>query len=46
MPHLFAGEHAEHIKNRAADMAKVIHSKINAIPDPRADPARLTPEHN
>lgn len=41
---LFAGEHAEHIKNCAADMANVIHSKINHIPDPRADPANLTPE--
>ncbi|MDB6120941.1 MAG: hypothetical protein JWO08_4722, partial [Verrucomicrobiaceae bacterium] len=26
---LFAGENAEHIKNCAADMAKVIHSRIN-----------------
>lgn len=41
---LFAGENAEHIKNCAADMANVIHGKINAIPDPRFDPANLTPE--
>ena len=41
---LFAGEHADHIKNCAADMANVIHAKINAIPDPCADPARLTEE--
>ncbi len=41
---LFSGENAEHIKNCAADMANVIHSKINHIPDPRADPANLTPE--
>lgn len=39
---LFTGEHADHIKNCAADMANVIHAKINAIPDPCADPARLT----
>lgn len=41
---LFAGENAEHIKNCAADMANVIHLKINGIPDPRVDPANLTPE--
>lgn len=41
---LFSGENAEHIKNCAADMANVIHSKINHIPDPRADPANLTSE--
>jgi hemoglobin len=41
---LFAGEHAEHIKSCAADMANVIHGKINAISDPRYDPANLTPE--
>jgi hemoglobin len=41
---LFAGEKAEHIKNCAADMANVIYSKINAVPDPRFDPANLTPE--
>ena len=41
---LFAGEHAEHIKSCATDMANVIHGKINAIPDPRFDPANLTPE--
>ena len=41
---LFAGERAEHIKSCAADMANVIYSKINAVPDPRFDPANLTPE--
>ncbi|MFU8894735.1 MAG: group III truncated hemoglobin, partial [Luteolibacter sp.] len=41
---LFAGEKAEHIKNAAADMANVIYSKINHVPDPRFDPANLTPE--
>jgi hemoglobin len=41
---LFTGENAEHIKRCAADMAKVIHSKINAIPDERFDPMKLTPE--
>ncbi len=41
---LFAGEHAEHIKNAAADMANVIYSRINHVVDPRFDPANLTPE--
>lgn len=41
---LFAGEKAEHIKNAATDMANVIYSKINNVPDPRFDPANLTPE--
>lgn len=41
---LFAGERAEHIKNCAADMANVIYSRINQVPDPRFDPANLTPE--
>lgn len=41
---LFAGEHADHIKNCAADMANVIHARINAVPDQRFDPANLTPE--
>ncbi|MBE2285187.1 MAG: group III truncated hemoglobin [Prosthecobacter sp.] len=41
---LFAGEHAEHIKNCAADMANVIHARINQVADPRFDPASLTPE--
>lgn len=41
---LFQGEHANHIKNCAADMANVIYSKINQVPDPRFDPERLTPE--
>lgn len=41
---LFAGENAEHIKSCAADMANVIFSRINHVPDPRFDPANLTPE--
>lgn len=41
---LFEGPNAEHIKNCAADMANVIHGKINNIPNPRFDPANLTPE--
>lgn len=41
---LFAGERAEHIKRAAEDMANVIYSRINQVPDPRFDPATLTPE--
>lgn len=41
---LFVGENAGHIVRCAEDMAKVIHSKIHAIPNSRFDPARLTPE--
>lgn len=41
---LFAGENADHIKRCAEDMANVIHSRINSIPDARFDPANLTPE--
>lgn len=41
---LFEGENAGHIKRCAEDMANVIHSKINAIPDERLDAAKLTPE--
>lgn len=41
---LFEGKNAEHIKNCAEDMANVIYSRINSIPDPRFDPANLTPE--
>lgn len=41
---LFEGPNAEHIKNCAADMANVIHGKINHVPNPRFDPANLTPE--
>ena len=40
----FAGPGAERIKQCAADMARVIHARINAIPDPRADPASLSVE--
>lgn len=31
---LFSGTNADHIKNCAADMAAVIHRKINNLPDP------------
>jgi len=41
---LFAGDKAEHIKRAAEDMANVIHSRINNVPDARFDPANLTPE--
>jgi hemoglobin len=41
---LFAGEKAEHIKRAAEDMANVIYSRINQVPDPRFDPANLTSE--
>lgn len=41
---LFVGKHAEHIKSCATDMANVIYSRINAVPDPRFDPANLTQE--
>lgn len=41
---LFTGERAEHIVRCAEDMANVIFSRIHAVPDPRFDPARLTPE--
>jgi len=40
----FIGENAGHIKRCAADMANVIYGKINGVPDPRFDPANLTPE--
>lgn len=41
---LFAGERADHIKNCAEDMANVIYSRINGVPDPRFDPENLNPE--
>jgi hemoglobin len=41
---MFSGDRAAHIKNAADDMAHVIYSRINNIPDPRFDPANLTPE--
>lgn len=43
---LFSGPNAEHIKNCAHDMANVLYSRINNVPDPRFDPARLTPEQH
>lgn len=41
---LFAGDRAGHLKRCAEDMANVIYSRINSVPDPRFDPANLTPE--
>lgn len=41
---LFAGANAEAIVRNATDMANVIHGKINNVPDPRLNPANLTPE--
>jgi len=41
---LFSGERASHSKNAATDMANVIYSRLNNVPDPRFDPANLTPE--
>lgn len=41
---LFAGEKAEHIKSAAADMANVIHAKINGVEQERYDYSKLTPE--
>ena len=35
---LFAGMNAEHIKNSAADMANVIHARINGLAPDRLDP--------
>lgn len=41
---LFEGEKAGHIVRCAEDMANVLYSKIKNVPDPRFDPANLTPE--
>jgi hemoglobin len=41
---LFAGEKADLIKNCAADMANVIHAKINNVEQARYDYSKLTPE--
>ncbi len=41
---LFAGEHADHLKNAAADMANVIHARINGVEQARYDYSKLTPE--
>ena len=41
---LFFGETASHLKRASEDMANVIYSKINGVPDPRFDPANLSPE--
>lgn len=40
----FSGENAGHIIRCAEDMARVLHSKIHQIPNPRFDATRLTPE--
>ena len=40
----FTGAKAGHLKRAADDMANVIYSRINNVPDPRFDPANLTPE--
>ena len=40
---LFTGERADHIKNCAADMASVIHSRINDVPAVRLQPASFPP---
>lgn len=42
--HLFSGPNAAHIKSCAHDMANVLYSRINSVPDPRFDPVQLTPE--
>jgi hemoglobin len=39
-----SGENAGHIIRCAEDMARVIHTKIHGIPNPRFDPSKLTPE--
>lgn len=41
---LFAGDKAEHIKSAAADMANVIHARINNVEQDRYDYSKLTPE--
>ncbi len=41
---LFAGERAGHIVRCAEDMAGVVYSRIHGVPNPRSDPALLTPE--
>ena len=41
---LYEGENAGHIVRCAEDMANVLYSKINNVPDPRFDPANLTDE--
>ncbi|MFT4176711.1 MAG: group III truncated hemoglobin [Luteolibacter sp.] len=43
---LFQGERAGHLKRCSEDMANVIYSRINGVPDPRFDPANLTPEQH
>lgn len=40
----FTGPKAGHAVRCAEDMANVIYSKIHHVPDPRFDPAKLTPE--
>jgi CRP-like cAMP-binding protein len=40
----FSGPKAGHIKNSASDMVNVIHGRLHNVPNPRFDPANLTPE--
>jgi len=40
----FDGPNAGHIVRCAEDIANVLYSKIHKVPDPRFDPATLTPE--
>ncbi|MEM8954676.1 MAG: hypothetical protein AAGD22_11035 [Verrucomicrobiota bacterium] len=41
---LFDGPNAEHIVRCVENMANVLYSKINKVPDPRFDPANLREE--
>jgi hemoglobin len=41
---LFTGKNAEHLKNSAADMANVIHARINGVEQARYDYSKLTSE--
>ena len=41
---LFSGENSGHIIRCAEDLARVIHSKIHNIPNPRVDSTQLSPE--
>ena len=42
MDELFAGEKAEHTKSAAADMANVIHARINGVEQERYNYSKLT----
>lgn len=41
---LFSGTNAEVLLRSAEDMANVIYSRINNVPNPQFDPSQLTPE--